>query len=194
MRRILALAVVAALVAGCGGGDDLAGELTGAVAIVSAPSDAITLVGRDVSGSVSSQNAEARLEVLQIAPGRAEVLVPYGDVPDLEEPVRVVRDPLGRGGVGALLPAGDRILVVVTTLLDPTRQGVRFAGRLVALRDGVVTAADWSDEATARLAALLDGVADPGALLAETVRALADDGLGRELTARQRELVATVTG
>jgi hypothetical protein len=194
VKRLLALASACVLVAGCGSGDDLSGELAGAVAVVSAPADAVAIVGRDVAGNVGSQDAEARLEILEVEPGAARVLEPYGEVPDLADPIRVVRDPLGRGGAGAVLPTGDRVLIVVSTLLDPTRQGIRFGGRLVALRDGGVVAADWSEAAVGRLGALLDGTSDPAGVLAETVRALADEGLGRALTPRQQELVDVVSG
>ncbi len=194
MRRAAATAIVV-LLAGCGGGgDDLAGELTGAVAVVSAPSGSVTFVGRDVAGTAVAQEAEARLEVLEVVPGAADVRTPYGPVPGLTEPIRVVRDPLGRSGIDAVLPQGDRVLMVVFTLLDPTRGGVEFGARLVMMDGGSVVAADWSEAATERLAALLDGTADPGSVLAETVEALADAALGADLTPRQRALVDTVEG
>lgn len=194
MRRAGILAMVAALVVGaCGSGDDLAGELLGVVAVVEVPASELVQVGRDIPGEVVAADADARLEVIEI-PAGTPMEETFEDGAGIERPVFVVRDPLGRGSLTARLEGADRVFVLVIPLLVPTRGEVDHAARLVALSGGEVVGADWSEDATRRLAGILDGEPDPFAVMVRTIRALADDQLGRPVGEEERRLIDAVEG
>jgi hypothetical protein len=192
VKRLAVLAVTAVVVAACGTGDDLAGELLGVVAVVELPASELVQVGRDIPGEVQAPDAEARLEVVEIPEGAR--LVPTFDDNPIALPILAVRDPLGMGSLAARLDGSDRVLVLVSPLLVPTRGEIDYSIRLVAMAGGVVVSADWSDDATERLAGILDGEADPVEVLVRTVGVLADDQLGRPVSEEDQQLVDAVEG
>lgn len=193
MRRIALFAFTAVVVAACGTGDDLAGELLGVTAVAELAPSELVEVGRDIPGEVQAPDAEARLEVLEIPEG-ARLVPTFDDASAPSLPLLAVRDPLGRGSLGARLEGADRVLVLVIPLLVPTRGEVDYSARLVAIADEAVVGADWSDDATERLAGILDGDPDPVAVVVRTVGALADEELGRPVSDGDRLLIDAVGG
>lgn len=191
MRRAALLVVLVLAAGACGTGDDLAGELLGVVAVAELPSSELLEVGRDIPGEVQAPNAEARLEVVEIPEG-ARLVTTFDDTPVITTPLLAVRDPLGRGSLRARLDGADQVLALVVPLLVPTRGQVDYGVRLVAMADGVVLGADWSEEATERLATILDGEPDPLDVVVRTVGALADDQLGRPVSEADRALIDAV--
>lgn len=193
MRRLVSMTAVMVVAAACGGTDTggLATELVAATHVVEASVEAVSVVGRDVSGAVP-ESSEPRLDVIELDGSEVRIIPVSADAPELGDPVVVVRDELSLGAVAPFLEGADRVLVVVIPLVLPTHGGRSHDARLIALSGREVTATDIGVDW--QLEALWSDGSDPAETVAETARALIDQTLDRELTDRQRQLVELAEG
>lgn len=168
------LALFALVLAACGGGLAAEGEIAAATFLVDVPVEGLEVVGRDRLAAGAGD--EDRLDVLRPSTD-AEIRSLYQSAP-VPEPFEFVRDPLAAGGIDVFLQSADRIIAVVYPLIDPTPGGRVLAASLVALdTEGRVVGADWDEDSTAAVAALVDWGAPQGFDALETLE-LAFRGLG----------------
>lgn len=190
MKRLSSLALV---IAACGvSGGELTTELAAVTYVVSA--ERIEVVGRDAPhADVDVGTTEPRLDILQIDVAASHPV--YSDLPALGSPVRVVRDPLSYGATRPVLDDADLALVLVIPLLDPTRSGIPFSGRLVTLdAERALLRADLDAPDLDPLARVLASQGDPAENLAETIRGLNLRTRGEQTTSRQDQLIAIFEG
>lgn len=153
MIRSLVALTVAALLAGCGGGDTedrLEGDLAATTEVIQVAVDLVEPVARDRYGFVTS--TENRIDAFVIAVSEVERYGTYAEPPPADS-VRFVRDPIARGALAPVLDPATEMVIMLIPLLDPTQElQIGFDARFIGLdADGSVVSSDYDDEVENRL-------------------------------------------